>query len=185
MSYEKKVQVCKSEESHIDRDFQTIRNRFDDEMKRMENEMSRFRGSLLDHNQEIDTRRLSPTARQKEISSFVDSFESPLIKESSDGKVLKLKFDVTDYEPEEIVVKTVDNKLQVSLRANVLQTHKKILPRKLTSFSTSQLIYSRFTQNTRRNQIQDVCSVNTIESFSYRKEPIQTWSNLLYREMVF
>lgn len=114
MSHEKKVQVCKSEESHIDRDFQTIRDRFDEEMKRMENEMSRFRGSLLDHNREIDSRPLSPHSKRREMSSFVDSFESPLIKESSDGKVLKLKFDVTEYEPEEIVVKTIDNKLQVS-----------------------------------------------------------------------
>lgn len=113
-SYEKKVQVRKSEESHIDRDFQTIRDRFDDEMRRMEDEMSRFRGSLLDHNRDVECRPLSPSSRRRELSSFVDSFESPLIKESSDGKLLKLKFDVTDYEPEEIVVKTVDNKLQVS-----------------------------------------------------------------------
>lgn len=121
MSYEKKVQVCKTEESHIDRDFQTIRDRFDDEMKRMENEMSRFRGSLLTHKSDLDGRPLSPSARQKEVSSFVDNFDSPLIKESSDGKVLKLKFDVTDYEPEEIVVKTVDNKLQVSCETECKQ----------------------------------------------------------------
>lgn len=114
MSHEKKVQVCKTEESHIDRDFQTIRDKFDEEMRRMEDEMSRFRGSLLDHNREIDTRPLSPSSRRREMSTFVDKFESPLIRESSDGKCLKLKFDVTDYQPEEIVVKTVDNKLQVS-----------------------------------------------------------------------
>lgn len=113
MSHEKKVPVCKSDESHIDRDFHQIRNRFDDEMRRMEDEMSRFRGSLLNHNREIDARPLSPHSKRREMSSFTDSFESPLIKESSDGKVLKLKFDVTDYEPEEIVVKTIDNKLQV------------------------------------------------------------------------
>ena len=114
MPGEKKVQVCKSDEAHIDRDFQAIRNRFDDEMKRMEEEMSRFRGSLLDHNRLIDSRPLSPHSRRREMSSFADSFESPLIRESSDGKVLKLKFDLTDYQPEEIVVKTIDNKLQVS-----------------------------------------------------------------------
>lgn len=115
MSDEKKVQVCKSEESHIDREFQTIRNKFDDEMRRMEEEMSRFRGSLLDHNREIDSRPLSPHSKRREMSQFVDSFESPLIKESSDGKMLKLKFDVTDYKPEEIMVKTIGNKLQVSV----------------------------------------------------------------------
>lgn len=114
MLHEKKVQVCKSDESHIDREFKTIRNRFDDEMRRMEEEMSRFRGSLIDHNTRVDSRPLSPSSRRREMSSFAESFESPLIKESSDGKVLKLKFDVTDYAPEEVVVKTIDNKLQVS-----------------------------------------------------------------------
>lgn len=113
MPHEKKVQVSKSEESHIDRDFQTLRDRFDEEMRRMDAEMSKFRGSLLDHSREIDSRPLSPSSRHREVSSFVDSIESPLIQESSDGKVLKLKFDVTDYEPEEIVVKTIGNKLQV------------------------------------------------------------------------
>lgn len=114
MPAERKVQVCKSEESHMDRDFQEIRARFDDEMKRMDEEMSRFRGSLLDHNQELESRPLSPSSRQRETSSFVEGFESPLIKETSDGKLLKLRFDVTDYKPEEIVVKTVGNKLLVS-----------------------------------------------------------------------
>lgn len=114
MSHERKVQVCKSDESQIDHDFQDIRDRFDAEMKRMEDEMSRFRGSLLDHNRELDTRPLSPSSKRRETSSFVDSFESPLIKDTSDGKMLKLKFDVTDYKPEEIVVKTVGNKLLVS-----------------------------------------------------------------------
>jgi hypothetical protein len=38
---------------------------------------------------------------------------SPLIQEDGDNKVLKLRFDVSQYAPEEIVVKTVDNKLMV------------------------------------------------------------------------
>lgn len=113
-SGEKKVQVCKTDDSHIDRDFQSIRDRFDAEMRRMEDDMAQFRGSLLDHSKDIDSRPMTPTTRRKEISSFVDKFESPLIKESPDGKSLRLKFDVTEYAPEEIVVKTVGNKLQVS-----------------------------------------------------------------------
>lgn len=35
-------------------------------------------------------------------------------QEDGDNKVLKLRFDVSQYVPEEIVVKTVDNKLLVS-----------------------------------------------------------------------
>lgn len=125
MPGERKVQVSKTDESHIDRDFQTIRDRFDTEMRRMEDEMSRFRGSLLDHERELDSRPLSPSSRRRETSSFVDNFESPLICETADGKLLKLKFDVTDYEPEEIVVKTVGCKLMVSKKmvAKMLQIY--------------------------------------------------------------
>lgn len=38
---------------------------------------------------------------------------SPLIQQDGDCKQLKLRFDVSQYKPEEIVVKTVDNKLLV------------------------------------------------------------------------
>ena len=40
---------------------------------------------------------------------------SPLIQQEGDCKQLKLRFDVSQYKPEEIVVKTVDNKLLVRL----------------------------------------------------------------------
>lgn len=43
----------------------------------------------------------------------VADINSPLIQEDGDNKVLKLRFDVSQYTPEEIVVKTVDNKLMV------------------------------------------------------------------------
>ena len=54
-------------------------------------------------------------------SSNVSDINSPLIQEDGDNKVLKLRFDVSQYTPEEIVVKTVDNKLMVK---NWLFTHK-------------------------------------------------------------
>jgi hypothetical protein len=40
--------------------------------------------------------------------------ESPLIKDEAGQKEIKLRFDVSQYSPEEIMVKTVDNKLLVS-----------------------------------------------------------------------
>lgn len=47
--------------------------------------------------------------------TWLDEFNSPLIQSSDgDNKCLKLRFDVSQYAPEEIVVKTVDNKLLVS-----------------------------------------------------------------------
>lgn len=48
--------------------------------------------------------------------STASDINSPLIQEDGDNKVLKLRFDVSQYTPEEIVVKTVDNKLMVSLK---------------------------------------------------------------------
>lgn len=122
---EKKVhEVKKTEETVIDGNFQSLRDRFDDEMKKMEDEMARFKSRMADRKKELDLRPMSPLTRKREISSMCDSFDSPLIQDSNDGKTLKLKFDLTDYAPEEIVVKTIDNKLQVSfLIRNTLDTN--------------------------------------------------------------
>lgn len=59
---------------------------------------------------------------------WVESINSPLIQEDGDNKMLKLRFDVSQYEPEEIVVKTVDNKLLVCVKnMNIVHvTHQRI-----------------------------------------------------------
>ena len=49
--------------------------------------------------------------------NWLQGLDSPLIQpnEEDDGqKELKLRFDVSQYNPDEIMVKTVDNKLLVS-----------------------------------------------------------------------
>lgn len=46
-------------------------------------------------------------------SDWLTGLHSPLIQEDGEEKKLKLRFDVAQYTPEEIVVKTVDNKLLV------------------------------------------------------------------------
>ena len=47
-------------------------------------------------------------------SNWLQGLDSPLIQKSEEGqKELKLRFDVSQYQPEEIMVKTVDNKLLV------------------------------------------------------------------------
>jgi hypothetical protein len=49
-----------------------------------------------------------------EVRTWLDGLDSPLIQpDGADNKMLKLRFDVSQYAPEEIIVKTVDNKLQV------------------------------------------------------------------------
>ena len=50
-------------------------------------------------------------------SNWLQGLDSPLIQEDAANtgqKELKLRFDVSQYTPEEIMVKTVDNKLLVS-----------------------------------------------------------------------
>lgn len=54
-------------------------------------------------------------------STWLDGLHSPLIQEDGGDKKLKLRFDVSQYAPEEIVVKTVDNKLLVSTIQSCLE----------------------------------------------------------------
>ncbi|XP_043261196.1 protein lethal(2)essential for life isoform X5 [Colletes gigas] len=104
--------------SVIDTEFSNIRERFDAEMRKMEDEMSRFRSELM--NRESNNFFKSTTSTQNSSSlspqhdsAWLDGLNSPLIQDEGDNKMLKLRFDVSQYTPEEIVVKTVDNKLLV------------------------------------------------------------------------
>lgn len=108
--------------SVIDSEFSSIRERFDAEMRKMEEEMTKFRSELM--NRESNFFKTT-TSSSNSISSssndalgaprntWLDNINSPLIQEDGDNKMLKLRFDVSQYKPEEIIVKTVDNKLLV------------------------------------------------------------------------
>lgn len=48
--------------------------------------------------------------------NWLSDIDSPLIKDSAGGKILKLRFDVEQYEPDQIVVKTEGNRLQVQAK---------------------------------------------------------------------
>ncbi|XP_045527145.1 heat shock protein 30C isoform X1 [Pieris brassicae] len=125
--------------SVIDTEFSSIRERFDAEMHKMEEEMSKFRSELMNResnnffksttrsynfesvssggvtksSESSTTSTQHSDSRQLAEPSHWDSLNSPLIQDEGDGKSLKLRFDVSQYTPEEIVVKTVDNKLLV------------------------------------------------------------------------
>lgn len=129
MAPERKVPVHRSDNNLIDQEFSSIRTRFEDEMRKMEDEMNKFRTQLMDRERTFFGPSLtsgSTTAvekRSRELESapsggqqmthYLDDINSPLVQDGPDGKVLKLRFDVTQYAPEEIVVKTIDNRLQV------------------------------------------------------------------------
>ncbi|CAI4232580.1 unnamed protein product [Auanema sp. JU1783] len=52
-------------------------------------------------------------ATRPSYDPYLDNLKSPLIKDESDGKTLRLRFDVAQYKPEEVTVKTIDNRLLV------------------------------------------------------------------------
>lgn len=133
MAPERKVPILKTDNCILDQEFNSIRERFDAEMHKMEDEMNRFRSQLVDREREVfvpasatttttqkttklhtsSTSSDGGTTHKSELRTWLDGLNSPLIHDGDDGKMLKLRFDVSQYAPEEIVVKTVDNRLQV------------------------------------------------------------------------
>ncbi|BFF99907.1 heat shock protein beta-6 [Drosophila madeirensis] len=114
--------------SVIDTEFSNIRERFDSEMRKMEEEMAKFRHELMNREANFfestsSTKKTTTTTSSTKNSAlpsripkqqnYVSDISSPLIQDEGDSKVLKLRFDVSQYAPEEIVVKTVDQKLLV------------------------------------------------------------------------
>ena len=121
---ERKVPVLRSDHSLIDSEFSSVRERFEAEMRKMEDEMNRFRSQLVDRERDFFGSSLTSSSapqptiaggagHKSELTTWLDGLNSPLVQDTDGGKVLKLRFDVTQYAPEEIVVKTVDNRLQV------------------------------------------------------------------------
>jgi len=106
---DKRIPVKLSDNSVLDTEFSSIRERFDAEMRRMEDEMNNFRSQLIQRQDNFFNKPASAATG----GSILDGLNSPLIQDDGDGKSLKLRFDVSQYAPEEIVLKTVDNKLLV------------------------------------------------------------------------
>lgn len=185
---EKKVPVLRTANSLIEDEFDSLRSRFDQEMRLMEEEMDRFKRSVMHLEGEksstlgakistsstkttSSTRTTTSTSSQIKSGSAIASSRaakevehhqtenpnpisgenqssketqkwpqadefvgSPLIVDdnaddkgqgvqSGGRKMLRLRFDLADYEPEQIVVKTIDNRLQVyAKRQEVSQT---------------------------------------------------------------
>merc|ERR1712012_1421399 len=127
------IPVKRKDFSVLDTEFDSIRERFDQEMSKMEEEMNKFRADLLDKESSFFTRNalshntsMANTTDSLAASglgshrNWLQGLDSPLIQpsgaEDSGQKELKLRFDVSQYSPEEIVVKTVDNKLLVQAK---------------------------------------------------------------------
>uniref|UniRef100_A0A2I9LNJ5 Alpha-crystallin B chain n=1 Tax=Centruroides hentzi TaxID=88313 RepID=A0A2I9LNJ5_9SCOR len=131
MAPERRLPILKTDFSVLDSEFSSIRERFDNEMRRMEDEMNRFRSQMLSREHEFfgmksqkqeeatitqSSSVSGETTHRSEVRAWLDGMNSPLIQDSTSGKILKLRFDVSEYQPEEIMVKTVDNRLQVQAK---------------------------------------------------------------------
>jgi len=114
MTSERQVPILKTELSILDNEFSSIRERFESEMRKMEDEMAKFRSIIIDHEKNVFNKPPEPGTPTSWMPQA--GLASPLIQDGSAGKELKLRFDVSQYAPEEIVVKTVDNRLQVSAK---------------------------------------------------------------------
>ncbi|EPB75599.1 Hsp20/alpha crystallin family protein [Ancylostoma ceylanicum] len=140
---ERRIDVNRSNYSVIDNEFGNMRDRFEAEMRRVEDEMKRLRQEFegyrpgapppaisnqaynLSHSSQQDSRRQegfgappssfghSDLMTRPTYDPYLDNLKSPLIKDESDGKTLRLRFDVAQYKPEEVTVKTIDNRLLV------------------------------------------------------------------------
>ncbi|KHN84422.1 Heat shock protein beta-1 [Toxocara canis] len=78
-----------------------------EESRRYESSSSQAGGSIVPPAAK-DMMAVRPT-----YDPYFENLKSPLIKDESDGKTLRLRFDVAQYKPEEVTVKTVDNRLLV------------------------------------------------------------------------
>merc|ERR1712156_1233117 len=112
------IPVKKKDFSVLDTEFDSIRERFDSEMSKMEEEMNKFRADLLDKESSFFTRNalshntsMANTTDSLAASglgshrNWLQGLDSPLIQpneEESGQKELKLRFDVSQYSPEEI-----------------------------------------------------------------------------------
>ncbi|XP_046365916.2 alpha-crystallin B chain-like [Haliotis rufescens] len=93
----------------FDGDFQYSLRHMDREMKRMTEEMNR----MFSHCQ-----HLVPVDSQPETWRTRENFllENPIVHDHQGGKKFQLQFDVRQFKPEEIMVKTADKQLSVHAR---------------------------------------------------------------------
>lgn len=130
---ERRIDVNRSDNSVVDTEFDSMRDRFEKEMRRVDEEMQRLRQEFEGYRPAASRTSPYPAQSQPTYGSslsngsgggallptrpvydpYLENLKSPLIRDESDGKTLRLRFDVSQYKPEEVTVKTVDNRLLV------------------------------------------------------------------------
>ncbi|KAL3266063.1 hypothetical protein HHI36_010250 [Cryptolaemus montrouzieri] len=96
-SYNIPVRISKT--NVLNHEFNNIWKNFGNQMTRMQEEMSKFHDAI-----------------QNRLFASPHGFTTPLIQENGNQKQLSLRFDVSQYRPEEIEVRTENNHLLVHAR---------------------------------------------------------------------
>ncbi|XP_071529853.1 uncharacterized protein [Panulirus ornatus] len=87
---------------------------FSNSSRRRETRVTKDGNTVVNSEAEtISSSQQDQASANQGFGSWLEGMNSPLIQQEGDCKQLKLRFDVSQYKPEEIVVKTVDNKLLV------------------------------------------------------------------------
>lgn len=105
----RRIPVSLGDFSLVDPQLSKMRQRFSDEMIRMDNEMSKI---------------MSEMGQPFGQSSSVN--ESALITDVGGRKALKLTFDVSQYQPDEVTVETTDEKIIVHAKHEEKSANKNV-----------------------------------------------------------
>ncbi|XP_032523889.2 heat shock protein 30D-like [Danaus plexippus] len=89
--------------------FTSMKERFVAEMKRIDEAMVKFSNRFLQsQTARIDSNTSSPDPHADLLTN------SPLVEGEGENKILKLQFDVSQFNPEEVTVSMLQNKLMIS-----------------------------------------------------------------------
>ncbi|KAL0861533.1 hypothetical protein ABMA27_009048 [Loxostege sticticalis] len=113
------VPVQRTDLSSFDDAFSSMKERFEAEMRRVDEEMTRFSTNLMYYYNQTPTAQgqvgLSPSQTAAPSPINVETLNnSPLLEGEGEAKTLKLQFDVSQFNPNEVAVKILDNVLMVS-----------------------------------------------------------------------
>ncbi|GAB1598541.1 heat shock protein beta-1-like [Argonauta hians] len=103
--------------------FDRQRSLFSEMHKDMEEEFKRFDMELQRVRQDLF--KLEPLSMDNFGSTFL-KIENPIVKDSEGNKKLALRFDVSNFKPDEIKVKTTDNTLYVQAKHEEKTPNKQV-----------------------------------------------------------
>ncbi|CAK1591127.1 unnamed protein product [Parnassius mnemosyne] len=112
------IPVTTTSQAMFDNDFLALKQRFINEMQRMDQEITRFSTNLMNlydltPSEHCSLRADSMSIRTDPASQWEMITNSPLVEGEGDNKSLKLQFDLSQFEPTEVKVSIMNDILLV------------------------------------------------------------------------